>query len=80
MGGNPAMFMDRIMQTVKTFNDKDATTPENAKTIEELGLPPQFKMMLTHSPMGQAGIFKETNGKYYVNVEQVKQMQERFSN
>jgi len=80
MGGNPAMFMDRIMQTVKTFNDKDATTPENAKTIEELGLPPQFKMMLTHSPMGQAGIFKETNGKYYVNLEQVKQMQERFSN
>lgn len=77
MGGNPAMFMDRIMQTVKTFKDKDATTPENAKTIEELGLPPQFNMMLTHSPMGQTGIFKETNGKYYLNEDQFKQIQKK---
>jgi len=80
MGGNPAIFMDRIMQTVKTFKEKNATNPENAKTIEELGLPPQFKMMLTHSPMGQAGLFKETNGKYYLNEEQVKQMQKKVSN
>ena len=68
------------MQTVKTFKDKEATNAENAKTIEELGLPPQFKMMLSHSPMGQAGIFKETNGKYYVDEEGVKKMRQQFSN
>ena len=72
MGGNPAMFMERIMQTVKTFKDKGATSQDNAKTIEELGLPPQFKMMLTHSPMGQSGLFKETNGKYYIDEQRVK--------
>ena len=80
MGGNPAIFMERIMQTVKTFKDQGATSQDKAKTIEELGLPPQFKMMLIHSPMGQSGLFKETNGKYYIDEQRQKQMQKRFSN
>ena len=44
-------------------------------TIQELGLPPRFEQAM-HRKLGQTGIFVEVNGKYYLNEERLKQVQE----
>ena len=44
-------------------------------TIQELGLPPRFEEAM-HRRLGQSGIFVEVNGKYYLNEERLKQIQE----
>jgi ATP-binding cassette subfamily B multidrug efflux pump len=76
-GRVPGMGHGRILEIVETFRKNGATSPETAKVLEELGLPPMFGMML-QGPMGQSGIFMEHNGKYYLSEERLKQMQERF--
>jgi hypothetical protein len=45
-------------------------------TIQELGLPPRFEQAM-HRRLGQLGIFVEINGKYYLNEERFKQIQEQ---
>jgi len=45
-------------------------------TIQELGLPPRFEEAM-HRRLGQSGIFVEVNGKYYLNEERLKQIQEQ---
>ena len=44
-------------------------------TIQELELPPRFEQAM-HRRLGQTGIFVEVNGKYYLNEERLKQIQE----
>jgi ATP-binding cassette subfamily B protein len=79
MGGGHGMpeMRARMMEIVETFKAKGATSPESALTLEELGLPPMFGMMM-QSPMGQSGMFVENDDKYHLNEEQFKQIQERF--
>jgi hypothetical protein len=48
-------------------------------TIQELGLPPRFEEAM-HRRLGQTGIFFEVNGKYYLNEERLKQIQEQRAN
>ena len=67
----------RMMEIVETFQTKGATSPENALSLEELGLPPMFAMIV-RSPMGQSGVFVEHDGRYYLNEDSLKQMQARF--
>jgi hypothetical protein len=74
--GTPDM-MGRMMEIVETFREKGATSPESALSLEELGLPPRFGMMML-SPMGQSGIFSEVDGKYYLSEESVTAMKARF--
>jgi len=76
-GGGPGMGHERMMEVVETFTKNGATSPETAMTLEELGLPPMFGMML-QGPMGQMGIFVEHNGRYYLSEERIKQMRARF--
>jgi ATP-binding cassette subfamily B protein len=76
-GGGHRMDHGRIMEIIDTFKKKGATSPETAMTLEELGLPPMFGMML-QGPMGQSGIFLEHKGKYYISEDRYKWMQERF--
>ena len=45
-------------------------------TIQELDLPPRFEQAM-HRRLGRSGIFVETNGKYYLNEERLKQIQEQ---
>ena len=45
-------------------------------TIQELGLPPRFEEAM-HRRLGQSGIFVEINGKYYLNEERLKQLEEQ---
>jgi len=76
-GGGPGMGHGRMMEIVETFTKNGATSPETALTLEELGLPPMFGMML-QGPMGQMGIFVEHNGRYYLSEERINQMRARF--
>jgi hypothetical protein len=66
----------RLQDIIERFRQKGATSPEKAMTIQELGLPPRFEEAM-HRRLGQSGIFVETNGKYYLNEERLKQIQER---
>ncbi len=64
------------MEIVQTFREKGAVSAEKALTIQELGLPPRFKQAM-HRRLGQTKIFVELNGKYYLDEERLKQIQEQ---
>jgi hypothetical protein len=76
------MFRDKeeirkkIIAIIEKFHEKGATSPEKALTIQELGLPPRFEEAM-HRRLGQTGIFVEVNGKYYLNEDRLKQIQEQ---
>jgi len=67
----------RMKEMVETFEKNGATSPESAMTLEELGLPPMFAMML-QGPMGQSGLILEHQGKYYISQERLDEMRRRF--
>ncbi len=75
-GGNPGMFRKRMMEMAENFRIKGAISPETALSPDELGLPPQFAMMIQIG-MTQSGLFIENNGKYYLSKERFEKMQER---
>ena len=66
----------RLQEIIRKFREKGATSPEKAMTIQELGLPPRFEQAM-HRRLGQTGIFVEVNGKYYLNEDRLKQIQEQ---
>jgi hypothetical protein len=66
----------RLQEIIERFRQKGATSPEKAMTIQELGLPPRFEEAM-HRRLGQSGIFVEVNGKYYLNEERLKRIQEQ---
>jgi hypothetical protein len=76
------MFRDReemrrrLQEIIEKFRQKGATSPEKAMTIQELGLPPRFEEAM-HRRLGKSGIFVEINGKYYLNEERLKQIEEQ---
>ncbi|MGD0330315.1 MAG: hypothetical protein ABSB40_07715 [Nitrososphaeria archaeon] len=76
------MFRDReemrhrLHEIIERFRQKGATSPEKAMTIQELGLPTRFEEAM-HRRLGQSGIFVEINGKYYLDEERLKQIQEQ---
>jgi hypothetical protein len=66
----------QLQEVIERFRQKGATSPEKAMTVQELGLPPRFEEAM-HRRLGQSGIFVEVNGKYYLNEERLKQIQEQ---
>ncbi len=76
MFGNQQGMRRRLQEIIENFRQKGATSPEKAMTIQELGLPPRFEEAM-HRRLGQSGIFVETNGKYYLNEERLKQIEEQ---
>jgi hypothetical protein len=66
----------RLQGIIEKFRQKGATSPEKVMTAQELGLPPRFKEAM-HRRLGQSGIFVETNGKYYLNEERLKQIEDQ---
>ena len=79
------MFRDReemrrrVQEIVEKFRQKGATTPEKAMSLHELDLPPRFEQAM-HRRLGQLGIFVELNGRYYLNEERLKQMEDQRAN
>jgi ATP-binding cassette subfamily B multidrug efflux pump len=76
-GGNPGMFRKRMMEMAENFRNKGAISPETALSPDELGLPPQFSMMVQMG-MAQPDLFRENNGKYYLSEERFEKIQERI--
>ena len=76
MSGRRDEIRRRIMEVVEKFREKGALSPEKAMTIQELNLPPRFEEAM-HRRLGQTGIFVEVNGKYYLNEERLRQIQEQ---
>ncbi|HYB93313.1 MAG TPA: hypothetical protein VED00_04140 [archaeon] len=66
----------RLQEIIERFRQKGAISPEKAMTIQELGLPPRFEEAM-HRRLGRSGIFVEINGRYYLNEERLKQIQEQ---
>ena len=75
-GGRGGGFRSRINEIAQKFRQMGATSPETAKTAEELGLPPRFKDAMNRR-LGQTGIFVEVNGRYYLNEARLAQMNQR---
>jgi hypothetical protein len=76
---NPEEMRRRLNEIVEKFRQKGATSPEKAMTLQELDLPPRFEQAM-HRRLGQTGIFVEVNGKYYLNEQRLKQIEERPAN
>jgi hypothetical protein len=75
MGGMPDMFRHRILEIAETFRQKGAISPETALSPEQLGLPPQFSMMVQMG-IAESGLFLEHEGKYYLSETRFTQIQE----
>jgi hypothetical protein len=70
MGGgqSPEMMRQRAMEVIKIFKEKEAISPESAKSIEELGLPPFFPRIIENR-LGPLGIIVEKEGFFYLVEE-----------
>jgi hypothetical protein len=64
-----------LSEVIEKFRQKGAVSPERAMTAEELGLPPGFQEAMRRR-LGRSGIFVETNGRYYLSEERLKQIEE----
>jgi len=78
MFGKRATFRERLFQIIQLFRQKGATSNDKTMTIEELGLPPRFEELMK-GRLGQSGIFVESNGRYYLSEERLKEVQERIA-
>ena len=76
---DPQEMRRRLAEIIEKFRKKDATSPEKALTLEELGLPPRFEQAM-HRRLGQTGLFMDVNGKYYLNEERLRQIQQERAN
>ena len=72
-GPSPEMMRQRAMEVVEILKEKEATSPESAKTIQELGLPPYFPMMI-QMRLAPLGIVVEKDGKYYLVEENLSKL------
>ncbi len=63
---------DRINQNIKKFLEKGAISPETAMTAKELGLSRIFVRFMERRK-GQTKLFKEVNGKYYLDQEALEE-------
>jgi hypothetical protein len=75
---DPQEIRRRHSEIVEKFRQKGATSPERALSLEELGLPPHFEQAM-HRRLGQTGIFVEVNGKYYLNEDTLRRIQQERS-
>ena len=69
---------ERLLDVIDMFRRKGATSPNRAMTLDELGLPPRFELLIQRR-LGKLGVFIEVNGKYYLSEERLKQIEERHS-
>jgi hypothetical protein len=65
-----------LFEIVERFRQKGAVSADRAMTAEELGLPPRFQEAMNRR-LGRLGIFVEVNGKYYLNEERLKEIEEQ---
>ena len=64
-GPSPEMMRQRAIEVIKIFKDKGATSPESAKSLDELDLPPFFPRIMENR-LGPLGIIDEKDGHFYL--------------
>jgi len=69
---------EKILDVIRKFREKGATSSDKAMTPEELGLPPRFKEAMKRR-LGRSGIFVEVNGRYYLSEERLREVKERLA-
>jgi hypothetical protein len=67
----------RFMELVEEFREKGATSPDKALTPQELGLPQWFERAM-YRRLGQLGVFVKVNGKYYLDENRLRKLQEQY--
>ena len=67
---------EKILNIAEIFRQKDAISPKNAMTLEDLNLPPRFKFLM-NGPMGKLDIFMEIEGKYYISEERLEPIEKQ---
>ena len=72
-GPTPEMMRKRLKEMVETFKKKEATSPETAKTLDELGLPAHFETMV-QMRLGPLGVIVEQDSKYYLVEENISKL------
>ncbi|MFC1803243.1 ABC transporter ATP-binding protein [Thermoproteota archaeon] len=73
MRPSPIMMRQRILEMVDVFRKKGAVSPETAMTQKELGLPPQFDIIM-QMHLEQLDVFIEYEGKYYLAEEPLNKL------
>jgi DNA-binding PadR family transcriptional regulator len=73
-----AEIKEIFLNEVEKFRQKGAVTPEKAMSIEELGLSPKFKTLLSRSPR-LLGVFVKVDNKYYLSEERLKEIEKQLS-
>ena len=68
---------EKLLEIVDKFRKKGATSPEKAMTVEELGLPLEFKERMKRR-LGQTGIFVEVDEKYYLSEKKLEEIKEQI--
>lgn len=66
----------RLQDTMEKFRERGATSPEKALPLRDLDLPLFFKHVV-RSMAGQRLPFVEVDGKYYLDEERAKDLEER---
>jgi len=69
---------ERLLEVIDKFRQKGALNPDKALTLEELGLPQEFRELMNRR-LGRLDVFVEVNGKYYMSEERLKEVKERIA-
>ena len=72
-----AELKKKFHEMVNRFHQKEATSPDTAKSAKELGLPSEFEWLMK-GPLGRLGVFVEVDDKYYVSEERAKEVEAHF--
>jgi hypothetical protein len=67
------MMQQRVLEIVNIFKKNGAISEETAKTLNDLGVPPYFPMMV-QMKLGPLGIIAEQDGKYYLIEENIDKL------
>jgi ATP-binding cassette subfamily B protein len=72
-GSSSGMMQQRVLEIVNIFKKNGAISEETAKTLNDLGVPPYFPMMV-QMKLGPLGIIAEQDGKYYLIEENIDKL------
>jgi hypothetical protein len=64
-----------LYEMIEKFRQRGAVSLDKAMSAEELSLPFTFQEVMKRR-LGRSGIFVEVNGKYYLNEDRLKQIEE----
>jgi len=66
-----------VESLAQKFRERGATTPDKALTAQELDVHERFQEAMKRR-LGQTGIFVETNGRYYLNEDKLREFEQRW--